>query len=85
MATTQTTSQLYNAINVPNPNQPKGKVREIAERIYLENPFLPQAVLAKLLNVSTGRMGQICGPLEKQHEEAQKREIARLKAHYRLK
>jgi hypothetical protein len=81
MTTAQAAPQSYNA-RMPNPNQPTGKVREAARKMYVEHPFLPQKTIAKILNVSTGRVSQVCEGLDKEREAAQKREFERLRAHY---
>ena len=81
VATNSITLQPYND-RVPNPNQPIGKVREIAQKMYLENPFLTQQVIAKLLKVSRARIGQILAGVEKEHEAALKEEVRRLREKY---
>jgi hypothetical protein len=81
----QATLQSYNANRMPNPNQPTGKVRETARRMFVEEPFLPQQVIAEVLKVSRARVGQVCEGLEQERKAAQKREVARLRAKYPLK
>ncbi|HTS08395.1 MAG TPA: hypothetical protein VMP68_22685 [Candidatus Eisenbacteria bacterium] len=63
-------------------NQPTGKVRELARRMYVEQPFLPQIAIAEVLGVSKGRIAQLCADLEEDRKHAQKSELAKLKAHY---
>lgn len=82
MVTVQEISQSYNANRMPNPNQPKGEVRLIAEKMALENPFLPQQIIAKVLKVSEARIGQICKAMAKEREAAQKEELKRLRERY---
>jgi hypothetical protein len=67
---------------MPNPNQPTGKVREAARKMFIEEPFLPQQVIAEVLKVSRARVGQVCEGLDQQRNAAQKREMARLRSKY---
>jgi predicted transcriptional regulator len=99
LVTTQESHAPYNSVRMPNVNQPTGKVRELARKIYIEQPFLPQQEIAKLLKVSTARVAQVlkdmsftkegkrvwvaCVELEKQRKEAQKCELERIKTLYK--
>lgn len=67
---------------MPNPNQPTGKVREAARKMFVEEPFLPQQVIAYVLKVSKGRVSQVCEGLEQERKAAQKSELGRLRAKY---
>lgn len=69
----------------PNPNQPKGEARLLAERMLIEQPYLSQRVIAQICDISEGRMGQIARVMDKEREQAQKKEFARLKKLYFLK
>jgi hypothetical protein len=65
-------------------NQPTGKVRDLARRMYVEQPFLPQIVIAEVLGVSKGRITQLCEDLEDERTAAQKTELERLKTEYSM-
>jgi hypothetical protein len=82
MVTAQVAPQSYDAARMPNPNQPTSKVREAARKMYVEHPFLPQQVIAKVLKVSTARVSQVCEGLDKERKDDQKRELERLRAQY---
>lgn len=82
MVTTQTAVQALQSGKMANLNQPTGKVRDIARRMYIENPFLSQMVIAKLLKVTKARIGQVLTGLEKEREAAQKEELKRLREKY---
>ena len=82
MVTSQVAPQSYNSDRMPNPNQPTGKVREAARRMFVEEPFLPQQVIADVLKVSKGRVSQVCEGLEQERNAAQKHELKRLREKY---
>ena len=82
MVTSQIVQQSYNSDRMPNPNQPTGKVRAAARQMFVEEPFLPQQVIAEVLKVSRARVGQVCEGLDQERNAAQKRELARLRSKY---